>query len=400
MKKSICLGLLCIFCPAHAHGADDDPPMRFFAGIAMVRDSNIFRLSDAADAPALIGSSQKDDTIRRLSAGARIAVPVSRQRFSFDAALQDDDYSRFRDLSYRGGHALGNWKWQAGEDAFGELQYGYERVLAGFGEQQRTTRDVVTSQGPGLKANYRLDTQWTLAAELARTQSRHSDPVQAVLDTRTSVAGLGVNYATRAENSVGVQIKFTNANFPNRELGPGSTVDNRYRQVDTGVVADWRIAGASRLNGFLGYTTRRHKQFSERDFSGGTGRINGEWAATGKLRFNLSAWREIGSVDDLTASYVVATGASIAPVWAVTDMVGVETRFSHEQRTYRGNPGLLSVTTAQRDDNVRTARIGLSYKPRRSVDAGVAYEIGKRTSNEPLFDYRYNQLGVELKLNF
>ncbi len=87
-----------------------------FVGGAVTHDDNVFRLSDASDPSAVLGSSSKGDTYTTTSLGFRLDLPVRRQRFLAGVRWDQHRYDRYSVLDFtdHDGHAI--WKWQAGND--------------------------------------------------------------------------------------------------------------------------------------------------------------------------------------------------------------------------------------------------------------------------------------------
>ena len=137
------------------------------------------------------------------------------------------------------------------------------------------------------------------------------------------------------------------------EVVAGSLVDNSYTELEGSVVAHWVATGKSTLDGRVGYTARRHDQVPERDFDGATGRLAYGWFIGAKTLLDFSAWREIQSTEDVSASYILAQGWGIGPAWAPTVKLVFQAKYVREDRDYRGDPGIALSGTPEREDTFR-----------------------------------------------
>jgi len=199
---------------------------------------------------------------------------------------------------------------------------------------------------------------------------------------------------------VGGQFKYSEGDYPNRQVVPGGTVDNNFKEYEASAVAHWAVTGKSGLDGRLGYTSRRHDQVTQRDFDGVTGKLAYDWFVAAKTILNFSVWREIRSIEDVSASYVLSEGWGIGPSWAPTSKLVFQAKYVREDRDYRGDPGFVLAGTAPREDTFRGLNLAAGYSPRRNIELGVAIETGDRSSNTAGRDYDYNAVSANARLRF
>jgi hypothetical protein len=111
-----------------------------------------------------------------------------------------------------------------------------------------------------------------------------------------------------------------------------------------------------------GLVERKHDAFAGRDYRGLNARLNANWQASAKLGVALAGWREIGALDDVTASYTLNQGQSIGATWDLSDRVRLDGQLKHETSDYSGTAAIASALN-ERKDSVRRATFGLAYKP-------------------------------------
>ncbi len=378
----------------------DERRVEFSLSGGLYHDSNLFRLSDSTNPQTAIGTDDKSGNVARVGVGLKANLPVSRQRLLIDASVDDYKYEHFGLLDHVAYRAGATWKWQLERQWSGEVGYNRQHYLASLAELQAAVKDMITVDHAFANAGYLLTPRWRIRGGLDWFKYNHGDATRTTLDNRTTSATAGLDYLTPAGNSVGGQVKYTKGEYPNREFVAGSFVDNEYDETETSAVAHWMVTGKSTFDGRLGYTRRTHSQLSQRDFSGVTGRLNYDWTPGAKTLLNFALWREIRSIEDLSASYVLSRGASFGPSWAPTSKLVLQAKLVHEKRDFEGDPGFVLLAGPQREDTFRGLRLAAGYAPRRNIELAIAVERGERDSNILGRDYNYNAVSANAKLRF
>lgn len=366
------------------------------------RESNLFRLSDQADATSVIGRPERSDTVTRAEAGIKARAQVSRQIFDLDANMYRADFQRFDFLDHDGGGAGGMWNWVVGNDWEGNLGYRYDRTLSSLEIQNATQagqnlRRQTTGVG---SARYRITPRWRAHVGAEDARVRHSLESQRYLDYQGKAGELGLQYVTPAETAVGVRVRRLNGDYLRTQTVSGTDVNNDFRETEGGMTLDWRAGGRTRLHGNVGQTRRTHDQLTGRDFTGTTARAAVDWTYSEKTLLNAALWRELTAADDLSAGYVVSKGVSLTPVWAATAKLRLDATASYVERDYRGDPNLALGLASQRNDVARGLRVGLNYLPWQKVSLGLGVGTEERTSSQALADYDNRVVDASLRVEF
>jgi exopolysaccharide biosynthesis operon protein EpsL len=396
--------------PGYTAPAIPGRTIRFSVDGGVHRDNNLFRLSDAANAPALIGSTERSDTITRVGLGLRAEIPVSLQRFIIDAHVDDFKYDRFSLLNNVSHRVNAAWQWQIGSRWRGDLGYDQSRFLAGFGELQTIVRDVIDDKRGYASAGYLLTPRWRIHGALDAREFKHSDPTRQNLNLSSDTVMIGVDYFTPLNNTIGLQYSTTKGDVANPLVVGALLVNNDYKENSLSGVVHYVVTGRSTLDARLGYTKREHEQFPQRDFKGATARLGYDWTVTGRVLLNFQAWREtqgygftttaLQNLQDTSASYVVATGFSVGPHWAFSEKVVLQARYTDEKRDYKGDPGTALIGATSRNDTFRGLALAAGYTPIRNLQLSLGFETGKRTSNVALRDYDYTAVSATGRFTF
>lgn len=374
--------------------------LKFSGTLGLVYDDNVFRLDDDESASALLGESGRSDSIRQIGAGIRYDLPVSRQLFSFEARADNFDYNRFSELDHTAYLFGGNWGYQAGPDISGDLGYRRSRRLTRFNELQAPQRDLITLDRGYVSSTYRIFPRLQVRGALQGDRIDHSEESRRDLDQRIATETIGVDYVSTRENTLGAQLQLKQGNYPNPQIVGGTAIDNEYDEYEISAVTGWQFAPKTRFDGRLGYTDREHDEISQRDFSGITYRGTLAWAPSSKILVDGALYREIASVEDLIASFVLTEGVSAGIAWAPTIKIVLQARAIYEDRQYEGDPGIVLGTAGDREDKFRGLRLSAGYRPARLVDVWSSYEHGRRSSdlNNADFDYDLFSINVGFRI--
>lgn len=371
----------------------EEQPLKLKVSGGISYDSNLFRLSDQADAQATIGSSDKSDMIYRLGAGGKYELRQSRQKFIAEINVTEYKFQDFDNLDNTSNDLRGEWQWQLGNNWDGNLGLAHRRYLESFANFQRYVRDMVEQDRIYASANYLFHSRLKLTLDADRYDTEHSEQARNVLDSKINNTAFTVNWITPAQNTVGLQYRTADASFPNRDTIGSTSVDNAYKENETSVVAHWTLSGVSEIFARLGYTERKFDELPTRNFSDPTWRLTYLWRPSGKAALEVATWRELSQFQDLTANYVRVTGFSIAPTWSLTPQVALRGRVSYETRNYVGDPGGVTILERRKDKD-RVYQISALWTPLRLTELALTVESGKRTSNQAFADYKYEAISV------
>ena len=362
---------------------DSTDVVQMQASAAWVHDNNLFRLpQDSVPPPSA-------DTTRILGAGLKFDKLVSRQHLIADLNLNNSAYQENTNLDYTGGDGRLAWLWQAGNDWSGEARYQRARTLADFAYIQQNVQDLIDTHAYALIGGYRFHPRWRIEAEFTGEDLVHSAPGRETLDVNSRSTGSTLTYRTPGDSSIGLQARRTDRNFPNPTLEGTVLVDNSHRETRLNAIAAWRFSGALKLDAQVGHVEVRFDEFSNRDFSGATGRAAATWDPTGKFRLILNGSKDVQLYQDISTSYTVVTSVGLSPIYSVTPKIVVQGDFNLEKRDFRGDPGIVPPTGPAREDHVRLARVTVRYSPVRYLDLSVSYETGNRESNVPANSFEY-----------
>lgn len=387
--------------PAYTGGEAPRPTEVWVQG-GLLHDNNIFRLSKDANTRAVLGSDNRSETVTRLGAGIRHeALVAGRQRLRLEARGEQYSYQEHSLLNNFAYGLRGEWLWELTNDLSGALGYERHQRLTDLAQLQRVTNDRITEDHAFVNGAYRLGPTVRLRGALDGVKAKHSDAAFQAAGVRATSVVAGADYVTTLGNAIGLEARRTQGNYPTAEVIGGTTlVDNEFVERELAVVATLAAGPQLTGTGRVGHTTRDHKQFPQRDFSGTTWHATLSWTPLPKTGFDFSLYKEPRSIVDIAASYVIVSGASFGPRWAPTEKLVFSVLLLRERQQYAGDPGIIVLGTPQRDETVRALRLGVGWEPKRFIEVSAGFDHGIRSSNALLRDYDYNAAMANVRVRF
>jgi hypothetical protein len=201
---------------------------------------------------------------------------------------------------------------------------------------------------------------------------------------------------TPQANRIGAAVRVERGKLPTDTVLGGVLFDNSYDQVGAGVIGRWEVSGLSTLDARVEYIKREYDQLQSRNYSGPTFSASWTYTPTGKTSIVTTAMRDIGPLEDINTSFVLVTGISVKPRWAVTEKITVQGNAEYSVWDYRGDP-LIGTNWENR---VRTFGVAVVWRPlqRVLVQAGISRE--KRTSSLAFNDYVVDLATIEARVGF
>ena len=383
-----------------AYPANPPRPTEVWAQAGAVYDNNVFRLSKDANTRALLGRDTRSDTILRAGAGIRHeALIAGRQRVRLEARGDQYAYSESSVLNHFEYGLRGEWLWEVTNDLSGAIGVERRTRLIDMAQAQRPVKDLITEDRAFVNGAFRLGPTIRLRSSLDGVRAKHSEGAREADRLRSTTVTGGVDYVTPLNNSIGLEARRTNGTAPTADpVNPTILVQNDFVENEVAVVA--RVTASPQFTGTgrVGRTTRHNEAFAGRDFRGTTWRGSVDWTPLQKTVFEFALYREPRSIIDIAASYIVANGASFGPRWAPSEKLVLSALFLRERQQYVG--GIAATGAPQRDETVRSVRLGVGWEPRRFVELSAGYEHGVRSSNVLLRDFDYDAVMANARFRF
>ncbi|MFT5535219.1 MAG: exopolysaccharide biosynthesis operon protein EpsL [Candidatus Paceibacteria bacterium] len=371
-----------------------------YVGLSYAHNDNVYGLSSAEQGRAL-GIDSLADTYRVMSAGINIDKQISQQHLIANLGLSRSNYDRFTQLDNDGKNALVKLDWQIGSRITGNIGASYAEALSpdrGFVTQERNLR---TQKQVFFDGAWRFHPSWQVRGKMTRDQLAYALESQRANDRNVNAEEIGIDYLSAGSGSIGLQAGHSTGAYKFPELvGQFNQfrIGNDYSQNEFKGKIDWIASGKTRLQFLGGWVERKHAAFTDRDFSGPNARLIANYALTSKIALTANVYREIGSVDDTTASFTLNNGVSLGSTWDLTSKVQLSANASTVKRKYDGTPALPTLQLSTRSDSYRNISVGANYIPTRKwsislnayrTEQSTNFQQGNFTSNGVTLSTRY-----------
>lgn len=386
--------------PAQAKEGDTFRP---FVSYSHYYDSNLFRLDkDGATAvvedegPILVTHDSASDQYSVLSAGVDVDWQPGRQRITASASKNRVRFSRYTSLDYDGSDYQLRWNWRLGNRWSGLVGATETVTQTSFADWYSlvAVNNQVTRDNQFANADWQFHPRWSVGLGAAAAKSTNSTVQQAPSDYENTSVTATLGYTTPKGSKLRGQLHRVDGEYPNRNP---VNLDRFYTQTEYNLLADWSVTGKLIARGKIGYVQRENDSLSQRDFSGLAGRLSADYYLTGKTILNWAIYREIANSDDFNATYRLDTGSSLGAAWLATSKITLRANTSFVNRSFEGETGGVGI---QRDEDILSGSLSLSYTPVRMATIDLGLQTGRRDSNIPVNDYTFHSVFMSVRADF
>ena len=364
--------------------ADEPTPWYLGASQAFTHDSNVYRAPDA-----------QSDTYSSTSLLGGFDQPVGRQRFYATANVAYNKYRHESTLDNTSYGVNAGWDWATIEQLSGNLNAAANQALASFDNNATvplTTRNLLKTDQLGTSIRWGGVGLLTLDGTYAHSRVRYSAPEYLSSTSNGDSASLGGSYRVDPDIRVGTGLRFSRTVSPYAvplvpaPAGPDDYQSNTSNGRNVDLTLNWTTTAQTGVNARLSWTRQTNSGASERDFSGFTGSLAGNYAPTAKLLFSASASRDAGTnasffnyfgptpsrtVQGLSENSQTTEAYALGVSYAATAKIAVNAgvQFSHAKLVDTFAVGGASSST-ERSDNARSASLGATWAIARAWQLG------------------------------
>lgn len=381
-----------------------DGSLELYGAQSVTRDDNVFRLSDASDTVAILGTPERSDRYLTTTLGLNLDAPLGRQRLQGNLAWNRTRYDRFSILDLDGYDGRAALQWQLGSDWSGRVGYARSRSLASLANVQAgvlsSTPNPLTQQRANLETAWRATPRWELRAEAARLGQENEAAERKVNDITLDSGELILNYVTPAQNRLGLSLQAARGELPEREAVAGMLIGNSYRQSRAGLVLEWLPGSHTRLSARAGRVSRRYAELAQRDFADNTYELSWRWTPTGKLTLAAIAQNDISATEQVNVSLVMARRVALQPAWRPSEKVELQGVLETSERSYHGEAGQVLGTVPPRSERVRGAGLAAAYRPVPAVSLNLSWRRETRAATVAFGDYEADIVSLGGRIAF
>jgi hypothetical protein len=283
----------------------------------------------------------------------------------------------------------------------GQVGADYSRYLASFVNTAVYTRDVISQSEYFAAARLQLGPRWAVFGGLLEGNNSLSAAQSTVRvnNSHSKSVDIGADFATSADDTIGVDYRYTDSRYPNSIVLNGASFDPDYRDERARVLAKYVVSAKTVIDANVGYLKRTYSSSAVGSFAGDIWRASLQWQPTAKTQLVVAAWRQLEAELTAQTDYFVSAGESLSPVWTASEKVTLSLTVARDERNYVGsNPGVSTLQA--RRDSVTAEQVTMNYKPTRALNVILSYGHERRNSNQPIFQYNDDKANAGLSFKF
>lgn len=380
--------LLIVFGVASLARADQQDSLNVVAGVSSQHDNNIFKAEN----------NRESERITSAYAGLRFNKAYSLQRVKIDATVTNLNYNKNDYLNFTSKSYDAAWYWSLTPKLTGTLSANRSESLNDFNDFRNTTvRNTRVTQNQLFQADFAPGGGWHLLAGVSRNTLKNSETFQQISDFSANSLDVGLKYDFASSTSITMMNHVRKGSYDDRPINQASLLDNGYKEQEYEVRLNWLVTAKSQLNFVASYLNRDHDHFSKRDYSGLQGGVTYNWAPTAKIRVAVAMNSNLAAFQSDTNSYTRTNTFSISPVYDFSEKIKFRASLNMTDRNFEGDGVLVSL---DREDEIRSASIGVDWLPTNYLSFGLTLQQTHQDSNIAGFDFDDTTASASANLMF
>lgn len=383
-------------------------------GTNVLYDSNLFRVSELIDPVTRLGVSSKSDIVFVSSASVGLRKYFGMQRIDAAVIFVDNRYNNNNFLNFFAINYNANWAWRLTPQFHGNAGTFHTEMLNNFGNLtgfiSSNLQNIRTSDNHRFDAIYEVTPAWHLVTSVSQQIAKNS--VAATADFNNEILSVegGLRYVTPSGTKVTYTFRHGYGTFMDRPAPiESSQFDTKFDDTENEVRFVWPATVKTSVDGRVGYFSRKHAHFSDRNFAGVVGSLNLNWAVTSKTRitagyshdlFNAQTaasflFTQVSSI--FSSSFGIADRFSITPIWQITEKTALRLRYDYAMLNFGG---AVAPVPADRSDSLHSGMIAFDWQPYKFLSLSAELHRNHRSSNLTGFDFDVRAGSVTARLNF
>jgi exopolysaccharide biosynthesis operon protein EpsL len=371
------LGLL-MFVAVGASGATNDV-ITITAGITELRDDNVFRRPSDGSFGVAAG-----DRVTTTQIGFAIRKPISLQTFELSATTSDNRHESFTALNSRNDSYLAAWRWQMTPHLTGDLSSDRQQSQTDFADFRGTGQNLRTTENRRFDAYWNFLGGWTLGAGATEAKTTNSQPFLQDPGNDQRIADVTLKYSFSSGTLLTLSSSKNNSDY-HRQADPATYSDSKSTDRRDELRLDWSMTRKTRLAANYGRVSRKHENFSVRDYAGHTGAVSISWAATGKTNFTFSHANATESWEDSFSSFAIRKTTSLSGDLQASAKILFRASIDRETRAFDGF-GVIPLAYSRFDKTGRES-VSLNWAALKNQTISGSIQKSRRRSKSPGFDY-------------
>ncbi|UFS68818.1 outer membrane beta-barrel protein [Geomonas sp. RF6] len=355
-----------------------------FASVSETYDSNVFRVEDSGQLAALLGDDQMSDFSTIFTIGTALRYTVSHQ--SFEAMLKRDfiRFSHYTQEDADRDEVSGKANLSLLQKWTLKLDGGYTSAPEPRTEYTNPQQNIRTTYRYGFLAGYQLPIGLTLEAGYRRREVAYSLETYNVSEYDADIYTGTITWQISPTAQTYGTYEHDERTFREGTFVDGETLKRDNTGDSFRIGFNKTVSPRTSVSTYLGYLSRRHDDFPERDFSGVIAALEGSYGLTYKTRLLIGGERQIYEETYTDWIYSVTNTFSLGVNYQVTEKVKAT---ALERLMWKDYEALPESSAPNRSDFINETSAGVEWAPINRLTLNLDYTYSSRDSDIEGFDF-------------
>jgi hypothetical protein len=380
------LWLLGASAPALAAYSPSDPDM-IYVSTGYRYDDNVLLLSDKAAVPDGYGTRDRGDLIKSFTLGGQLQKQWQSQTFSFNTEYVLNRYQHYLSADYTAKNNSLGWNGVLADRLKGSLLASQQDELAGADSASLGQHDLIHMRNLQGKLSWPLTTLLSLDGQASHSSERNSTLTD--YDYNQDDAGLALVANGADGKSLALKVESRNVAY----LQDLSLIgwNDRYQLQYLTLNGAWPLGAHWSVSARAGNVRVLTDQQTDRNHS--VAEIKTVWSPSEKSQLTLDLEHDYDAPGRSLAP-VVHDSAHLDALWQITGKTGLSASWHLERRDY---PAPMFNNGRE---NTQSLQLGVIWKPYPAVQVQPYVAHTLRSSQLASDNYRDQQLGISVQLEF
>jgi hypothetical protein len=238
---------------------DSPSAIEFFVADQFTYDDNLYRLPSNFDVTAVAGPlATRADSFNSVTLGGDGRWFSDIQALSFNFRADDNRFIHNDSLDNVSGKGNLEWDWRLGTYWSGQAGVSYFRGLANFANTGYYARDVVQREDYFGNFRFQAGPHWSLYGGFIGADTSQTAVPEQAFNFNSKAGTAGIEFATSSSNTVDLEYRYTNANFPQEFVLNGTPFNPDYNEETARILVKYVFSAATEPGVEICHLLRRH----------------------------------------------------------------------------------------------------------------------------------------------
>ncbi len=396
----IALALLFFMAGAAPAGAEENllgGLLKPFVSVGEMYDSNLFRVRGREQLTTLVGDDRLADFVTLVGAGTSVHYGIGRQELNLMLKRDYLFYSHYDDQNSKRDNVTGRLDLNIMDRVKIVMDGAYSSEPQSHIDYRSPRVNKVRKLDGGISVAYEMTSGIGFQAAYRRFSLDYSLP-QYRGDEYYADRYFGtLYYRFSRDTRVYATYQHDEREYSSDMTLGSITVNNSSSSDSVRIGLEKTVGPKTSISGYIGYLERRHRQASNRDFSGIIGAADITYGITPKLGALLKWERQLYEETYADRSYSVTDALGMGLVYQVSAKVKASVSDRLTWKNFKDVPG---SGVARRNDFINEVNAAVEWNPIVRLFVKFGYQFSTRSSDESSYNFHDHMAQLDLSYRY